>query len=61
MTSESDVLDDEATPLDCGAAAPPRVLGGGCLSRYDPEALNEESGADFSQAQRLVQLASESD
>lgn len=43
--------DDEEpnlNPLDVGAAALPGIIGGGCLARFDPEALNSDSGADFS-------------
>lgn len=35
-------------PSDAAAAALPRILGGGCLARFDPDALNGDSGADFS-------------
>tara|TARA_R110002020_G_scaffold165700_1_gene353223 strand:- start:12399 stop:12587 length:189 start_codon:yes stop_codon:yes gene_type:complete len=43
--------DDESfNPLEQGAAAPPRMIGGGCLARFDPEELNEASGADFASA-----------
>ncbi|SDR94040.1 hypothetical protein SAMN05216421_0608 [Halopseudomonas xinjiangensis] len=43
--------DDEESfwdPLGAGAAGLPPVLGGGCMARFDPASLNEESGADFS-------------
>ncbi len=40
---ESEAFD----PLARGAAAPPPVTGGGCLARFDPQSLNEESGADY--------------
>ncbi len=41
--------DDQATwdPLGAGAASLPPVLGGGCLARFDPASLNDESGTDF--------------
>lgn len=40
--------DDQAwDPLDAGAAGLPPVIGGGCLARFDPTSLNEESGTDF--------------
>ena len=44
------VDDDEQSinPLDGGAAGLPTIIGGGCLSRFDPEDLNADSGADFS-------------
>lgn len=51
MVSGFHGLDDDMDafdPLNHGAAAPPPVIGGGCLARFDPLALNEESGADFS-------------
>lgn len=38
--------EDEFDPLSQGAAAPPPIIGGGCLARFDPLTLNEESGAD---------------
>ncbi|WP_373185957.1 hypothetical protein [Halopseudomonas sp.] len=38
---------DEFDPLNHGAVPPPPVIGGGCLARFDPLALNEDSGADF--------------
>lgn len=36
-------------PLQSGAAAPPPVQGSGCLARFDPQALNDESGVDYSE------------
>lgn len=50
FTQEADRDDMDWNPLESGAAAPPPVLGGGCLARFDPETLNEDSGADFSSA-----------
>lgn len=38
---------DEFDPLAQGAAAPPPVVGGGCLARFDPQELNEESGVEY--------------
>lgn len=32
---------------------PVPTLGEGCLSRFDPESLNPEQGADFSAAEQL--------
>lgn len=46
--SAADEDDEVFNPLDGGAAAPPGVIGGGCLARFDPEQLNEDCGADFS-------------
>lgn len=51
MAPDSHTYDDDADeldPLSQGAAAPPPIIGGGCLARFDPLILNEESGADFS-------------
>ncbi|OLS59425.1 hypothetical protein PSEMO_59350 [Pseudomonas putida] len=45
-------------PLDRGAAHPPPTLGEGCLSRYDPEALDSEDGTDFPGAAELWQAQS---
>lgn len=43
---------DELDPLSRGAAAPPPVIGGGCLARFDPLSLNEDCGADFGPQQK---------
>ena len=40
-------------PLDKATSSAPPVIGEGCLSRYDPDALSPEDGADFSEAARL--------
>lgn len=40
-------------PLDKATSRPPPTLGEGCLSRYDPEALDEEDGTEFPGAQAL--------
>ncbi|MCO8162172.1 hypothetical protein NJC38_08365 [Pseudomonas sp. 21LCFQ010] len=40
-------------PLNKATASPPPVIGEGCLSRYDPDALSPEDGADFSAAAQL--------
>ena len=40
---------DELNPLNRGAAAPPPIIGGGCLARFDPNTLTEQSGTDFAQ------------
>ncbi|WPO99121.1 hypothetical protein SFA35_21325 [Pseudomonas sp. HR96] len=34
-------------PLDKATSRAPPTLGEGCLSRYDPEALNEDDGTEF--------------
>ncbi|WP_150305797.1 hypothetical protein [Pseudomonas saliphila] len=43
-------VEDETDPLARGAAALPPTIGEGCLARFDPDSLNEESGTDFSAA-----------
>ncbi|MDY7566339.1 hypothetical protein QN400_09915 [Pseudomonas sp. RTC3] len=40
-------------PLDKATSRAPPTLGEGCLSRYDPEALVLEDGADFNGAAEL--------
>lgn len=40
-------------PRDKAASIAPPTLGEGCLSRYDPEALTSEDGADFAGAAEL--------
>lgn len=42
-------------PLDKATAHPPPTLGEGCLSRYDPQALDSEDGTDFPGAAELWQ------
>lgn len=46
-------LENENDPLARGAAALPPTVGEGCLARFDPDSLNEESGTDFSAAAGL--------
>lgn len=46
-------VEDEADPLARGAAALPPTVGEGCLARFDPDSLNQESGTDFSAAAGL--------
>ncbi len=49
-------------PLDRATSTAPATLGEGCLSRYDPEAMDEETGTEFEEAARLwEQLHPESD
>lgn len=38
-----------------GTATPPRVIGQGCVQRFDPEALSEEDGTEFEGAEALWQ------
>ncbi|WP_109511336.1 hypothetical protein [Pseudomonas ovata] len=40
-------------PLDKATSKAPPVIGEGCLSRYDPDALGPEDGTDFPDAARL--------
>ncbi|MBX9753209.1 MAG: hypothetical protein K2X80_00520 [Pseudomonadaceae bacterium] len=40
-------------PLDRAASNPPATLGEGCVSRYDPDELTGEHGADFTAAAEL--------
>jgi hypothetical protein len=40
-------------PLDKATSKAPPILGEGCLSRYDPDALSPEDGADFDGAAEL--------
>ena len=42
-----------ADPLDKATSKAPPTLGEGCLSRYDPEALDSEDGTDFPGAAQL--------
>ncbi|MBT2342294.1 MULTISPECIES: hypothetical protein [Pseudomonas] len=40
-------------PLDKATSKAPAILGEGCLSRYDPEALGPEDGTEFPDAAEL--------
>lgn len=42
-------------PFDKATSQAPPALGEGCLSRYDPEALNSDDGTDFPGAAELWQ------
>lgn len=42
--------DDEQQPILQATVQPLPTLGEGCLSRFDPDALNDQQGADFSAA-----------
>lgn len=49
-------------PLDKATSKAPPTLGEGCLSRYDPDALTPDDGADFDGAAelwRITQLENE--
>ena len=40
-------------PFDKATSSAPPTVGEGCLSRFDPEALTPEDGADFAGAAQL--------
>ncbi|SEE86305.1 hypothetical protein [Pseudomonas palleroniana] len=40
-------------PLDKATSKAPATLGEGCLSRYDPDALDAEDGTEFPGAAEL--------
>ena len=42
-------------PLDKATAQAPPTLGEGCLSRFDPEALDQDDGTEFPGAAELWQ------
>lgn len=42
-----------ADPLDKATSVAPPTVGEGCLSRYDPDALTPDDGADFDGAAEL--------
>jgi hypothetical protein len=42
-------------PLARAASTAPAMIGEGCSQRYDPEALSEENGAEFTEAAALWQ------
>ena len=45
--------DDEQQPILQATVQPLPTLGEGCLSRFDPDALNDQQGADFSAAEQF--------
>ena len=47
--------DDEQQPILQATVQPLAKVGEGCLSRFDPDALNEQQGADFSAAETFRQ------
>lgn len=47
-------------PLARAASQPPATLGEGCLSRYDPDELTGEHGAEFAGAAELWRQLQES-
>lgn len=44
------------SPLDKATSKAPPTLGEGCLSRYDPDALTPDDGADFDGAAELWRI-----
>ena len=40
-------------PLARGSSRAPATLGEGCISRYDPQALSADNGAEFADAAAL--------
>jgi hypothetical protein len=42
-------------PLLRATSSPPATLGEGCISRYDPDALNSDNGSEFAGAAELWQ------
>lgn len=48
-------------PLDKATSRAPATVGEGCLSRYDPQALDAEDGTDFPEAARLWEQMQEQD
>jgi hypothetical protein len=54
MTREADST--MTHPLDKATSKAPPTLGEGCLSRYDPDALTSENGADFEGAAELWRI-----
>ncbi|MEE1869523.1 MULTISPECIES: hypothetical protein [Pseudomonas] len=50
-----------ADPFDKATSKAPPVLGEGCSSRYDPEALDSEDGTDFPGAAELWEKQSAND
>jgi hypothetical protein len=42
-------------PFARATSSPPATLGEGCISRYDPDALNSDNGAEFTGAAALWQ------
>ena len=43
----------EDGPSSPGTAVAPPVLGEGCARRFDPQALGEEAGSEFAEAEAL--------
>jgi hypothetical protein len=48
-------------PLDKATSKAPATLGEGCLSRYDPDALDDEDGTEFPGAAQLWEQMQEAE
>ena len=53
------MADDVPSPP--GTAVAPPVLGEGCARRFDPQALDEEDGSEFAEAEALWQRLRQAD
>ena len=42
-------------PFERATSSPPAMLGEGCISRYDPDALSADNGSEFADAAALWQ------
>ncbi len=51
----SSIDNDEQQPILQATVQPLSRIGEGCLSRFDPDALNEQQGADFSAAEQFCE------
>lgn len=47
--------DDELQPILQATVQPLPRVGEGCLSRFDPDAVNDQQGADYSAAEQFRQ------
>lgn len=47
--------DDKQQPILQATVQPLPKVGEGCLSRFDPDTLNDQQGADFSAAEEFRQ------
>lgn len=47
--------DDKQQPILQATVQPLPKVGEGCLSRFDPDALNDQQGADFSATEEFRQ------
>lgn len=49
------IANDERLPILQATVQPLPTIGEGCISRFDPDTLNDQQGADFSAAAQLYQ------